>query len=116
MTWSHLLPLPADPVGLSLDAAIRSATAAIIGRRPGAVQTVRAWPAGTRRLLALRIHLDAVSHDGPPDEDLAAHCRGAADRAGVGGARAFRRVRRRSRFRPVSTRWMAGSDRNDFRP
>jgi hypothetical protein len=94
MTWSHLLPeggeepagfvdpspsrrrdphwqaqpLPANPRKLSLDAAIAAAYAALGRRQHGAAGTVRAWPADDRRLMLLRIHIDAVRHPGPPDD------------------------------------------------
>jgi hypothetical protein len=94
MTWSHLLPegdeepagfvdpspsrrrdpswqaqpLPANPRSLSLDAAVAAAYTALGRRQNSAAGTVRAWPAEDRRLILLRIHIDAVRHPGPPDD------------------------------------------------
>jgi hypothetical protein len=94
MTWTHLLPEPgtepagfvdplggprrpigwhgqpppADPATVTLDEAMAFAAAAVYSRQPGAEQIVRAWPAGFRRLVALRMHIDAARNAGSPDE------------------------------------------------
>jgi hypothetical protein len=51
--------------------AVGFATAAVVRRQGDAVRAVRAWPAGLRRLAAVRVHINAVRHSrdgGPPDD------------------------------------------------
>ncbi|GAA1653763.1 hypothetical protein GCM10009828_098870 [Actinoplanes couchii] len=68
--WAGELP-PADPSAADLAQVVSFASAAVYSRLRGADRVVRGWPAGFRRLAAMKVHLEAVERwhaDCAPDE------------------------------------------------